>query len=307
MTGIYNLLAKKNQEQAMDTQEITEKLKEVKYISSQTISCAVGGTVNNRIPLLIEGDPGTGKTFLAKSVASMMDAELIRVQIYEGMTYDKILYDYDYQRQLLTIEAMRSVFEEQMRGKSLSDALEMTKSINFYGKDFLIKRPILKALTCKKNCVLLIDEIDKASEELEYTLLEVLDEFSMTIPQLGTVKNTGETPMVFLTSNSYRELSDALKRRCNYLYLERKTAKEMEEILLLQAEVDESIAEYVAKTMDSMNRLSLRQPPSVSEEETWAKYLSDKANKNVKPEDTLYMIAKNKPDMEMIKNSGVLS
>lgn len=289
----------------MNTREITEKLKEVNYISNQSISCAAGGTINNHIPLLIEGDPGTGKTFLAKAVAAMMNAELIRVQIYEGMSYDKILYDYDYQRQLLTIEAMRSVLDREMKNKSLDDALAITKSIDFYGKDFLIERPILKALTCKNKCVLLIDEIDKASEELEYTLLEVLEDFSMTIPQYGTVKCEGEPPMVFLTSNSYRDLSDALKRRCNYLYLERKTKKEIEEILLMQSGINKDIAAAVSQMMEKINALPMKQSPSISEAITWAKYLSE-LNGGEKIENTLYMVAKNQHDLEMIKNSGAL-
>ena len=290
----------------MNAKEITSQLKKVNYISNQSISCAVGGTINNHIPLLIEGDPGTGKTSLAKAVAGMMDAELIRVQIYEGMTYDKILYDYDYQRQLLTIEAMRSVLDEQLKGKSLENALSITKSVDFYGKDFLIERPVLKALTNQGKCVLLIDEIDKASEELEYTLLEVLDEFSMTIPQYGTVKCEGEPPMVFLTSNSYRELSDALKRRCNYLYLERKTKKELEDILMMQSGVNKTIAESVSRIMEKINTLPMKQAPSISEAITWAKYLSEPDN-DEKIENTLYMIAKNRHDLETIRCSGVLS
>ena len=292
----------------MNTQEIINELKNANYIANISIACAAGGTINNHIPLLIEGDPGTGKTFLAKAVAQMTGAELIRVQVYEGMTYDKILYDYDYQRQLLTIEAMRSSLDKIMKNKTPNEALEITKDIDFYGKDFLIERPILRALTCEKPCVLLIDEIDKASEELEYTLLEVLDEFAMTIPQYGTITCNGEYPMVFLTSNSYRELSDALKRRCNYLYLPRKTSAEMEEILVLQADISANIAKSVASCMERINQLPLKQMPSISEAITWAKFLTLAAanNDNVSLKDTLYMIAKNKSDTDTIRKSNVL-
>ena len=290
----------------MTISEIQAGLKQAGYIANTGISSAVSGTINYFFPLLVEGDPGTGKTYLAKAVADMLGAELIRVQVYEGMSYDKILYDYDYQRQLLTIEAMRSTLDTLLKRKTPEDALRITKDIDFYGKDFLIERPILRALTCEKPCVLLIDEIYKASEELEYTLLEVLDEFSITIPQYGTVHCNGEPPMVFLTSNNYRELSDALKRRCNYLYLNRKTVKEMQDILIMKAGVDENVARGVANCIDRISKLSLKQTPSVSEAITWARYLAENREEFI-AEDTLYMIAKNKSDMDAIVQSDALT
>lgn len=291
----------------MTLSEIKENLRKVNYIANDQIACAVSGTINRHHPLLIEGDPGTGKTFLAKAVAQMLGAELIRVQIYEGMTYDKILYDYDYQRQLLSINAMRATLEREMKDKSIEEALDYTSSINFYGKRFLIERPVLRSLTCRKPCVLLIDEIDKASEELEYTLLEVLDEFRMTIPQYGTVECIGEPPMVFLTSNSYRELSDALKRRCNYLYLTRKTEEEIKNILILQADINETLAQAVASCIAKIQNLQeLRQTPSIAEAITWAKFLQeDTEETHIK--DTVYMLAKNKDDAILLQKSSILT
>ena len=161
----------------MTITEIQKGLENAGYIASKEIAIAVAGAINQHVPVLIEGAPGVGKTSLAKAVADMTELPLRRVQFYEGLTYDKILYDYDYQKQLLTIEAMRSALDQQMKKKSLTEAREIASDIDFYGEEFLIKRPIVKAFDGSERCVLLLDEVDKSSEEIEYTLLEALDEF----------------------------------------------------------------------------------------------------------------------------------
>ena len=208
----------------MNLTEIHEGLRNNGYISNKYIDFAVAGAMSGT-PLLVEGDPGVGKTFLAYATAKMLGLELLRVQFYDGLSYDKILYDYDYQKQLLSIQAIQGVLKASFDGKGVQESLDAAGEIDFYGRSFLIERPILKAISGKQRYVLLLDEVEKASEEIEYTLLEVLENFSITIPQYGTITCPEDMrPIVFLTSNRYRDLSQALKRRCNYLYIQQKSA-----------------------------------------------------------------------------------
>lgn len=286
----------------MNLLSINEGLRKAGYMSSMDIDMAVAGAMDG-MALLIEGEPGVGKSCLASATAKMLNLPLIRVQFYEGLTYDKILYDYDYQRQLLTIQAMQPALKEAMEHKSLKEAMDLARGIDFFGKDFLIERPVLKAISGKGRCVLLLDEIDKAAEEIEYMLLEVLEDFSMSIPQYGTVTCPREQrPIVFLTSNHYRELSDALKRRCNYLYIPRKTKEEILEIITMQSELDQSIAMDVASCMEKIQDLTLKQHPSVSEAINWAKYM-EMHKDEIGPDElkgTLCFLAKNKEDRDRI-------
>ena len=293
----------------MKINEIQQGLKDINYIASKDIVFATAGAINEQIPLLIEGAPGAGKTALAKAVAEMLGCKLIRVQFYEGLTADKILYDYDYQRQLLTIESIKSVLSKELADKNIEQAIDVTKDINFYGKSFLIQRPILESIMSQERCVLLLDEIDKASEEIEYTLLQFLDEFSISIPQYGTITAKEDNrPIVFLTSNNYRDLSDALKRRCNYLYIQNKTKKEMIEILKMKASISPTLANGVASCLIAIQNLQLKQMPSIDEGIKWASYLQ----KNFGEIDentidyTICMLAKNQDDVEIIKKSKII-
>lgn len=293
----------------MKLSEIKEGLIKNNYIPTKQILYAVSGAINQQFPVLIEGDPGVGKTSLAKAVASMLGLPLYRVQFYEGLSADKILYDYDYQKQLLTIESIKSSLEEHLKGKTINEAINHVKDIDFYGENFLIERPILKAINGKGRCVLLLDEIDKSSEEIEYTLLEMLDEFSITIPQYGTVKCPEDMkPIVFLTSNNYREMSDALKRRCNYLFINRKTKDEIFEILKMKAGVSEDICRGVANCMAQIQKLKLKQEPSIAEAIGWAQYIQDNFDESNMSdlEYSICMLAKNKDDTEVILNSGII-
>lgn len=294
----------------MKINEIQQGLKDINYIASKDIVFATAGAINEQIPLLIEGAPGSGKTALAKAVAEMLGCKLIRVQFYEGLTADKILYDYDYQRQLLTIESIKSVLSKELADKNIEQAIDVTKDINFYGKSFLIQRPILESIMSQERCVLLLDEIDKASEEIEYTLLQFLDEFSISIPQYGTITAKEDNrPIVFLTSNNYRDLSDALKRRCNYLYIQNKTKEEMIEILKMKASISPTLANGVASCLIAIQNLQLKQMPSIDEGIKWASYLQ----KNFGEIDentidyTICMLAKNQDDVEIIKKSKILN
>ena len=256
------------------TATIKEKMAQAGYSTNQLINTALSAALNTGTPLLIEGAPGSGKTSMAKAVAEAFGLPFIRVQFYDGLTADKILYDYNYQRQLLTIESIKPTLESELQGKDITEAMEVASHIDFYGEDFLIERPILKTLRSDQQVVLLLDEVDKASEELEYTLLEFLDEFSMTIPQYGTIA-AKHKPIVFLTSNRYRELSDALKRRCNYIFLKSKTAEEMAEIITAQAQVNPTVAAAVADVVAASRNLNLTQTPSIAEAVGWAKFIKE--------------------------------
>lgn len=285
----------------MTARELQNKLQSVGYLANMEIAYAALSTVNEKIPLLIEGEPGCGKTYLAQSVASALDLDLIRVQIYEGITPDKILYDYDYQRQLLSIEAIRSTLDDALKGKTPEEALEEAGKINFYGSQFLIRRPILRAITGQEPVVLLLDEIDKCSPELEYALLEVLSDFSLSIPQYGTVSCAPyNRPLIFLTSNNYRELSDALRRRCSYLYIRRKTQDEICKILKMKlGDVRLSaFAEIASSCLFRMQNMNLRQTPSISEGITWASYLC--GHLEADPTLTANLLAKTREDGDAI-------
>lgn len=287
---------------------IKKGLQDNAYLPTTGIAYAVSSAINQSIPIIIEGFPGVGKTALAKAVSEMTGFPLLRVQFYEGLTPDKILYDYNYQQQLLSIESIKSVLEKNLDGCSINEAMETVKTIDFFNKDFIIKRPLLQALSGEQRYVLLLDEIDKSTEEIEYTLLEVLDEYAMSIPQYGTIRCPEDMrPVVILTSNNYRELSDALRRRCNYIYIEPKTEDEIKEILLMKAGVSEKLAAGVARCMKNINDLNLKQPVSVAEGINWVKCIEEMSEKeDADITNTIRLIAKNREDAERIKTSGIV-
>lgn len=260
----------------MDLRSIETTLQKAGYCSNKKIDCALYASILCGRPLLIEGDPGVGKTALAKAFADGIGAEFIRVQMYEGLTVDQVLYDYDYQKQLLTLEAIRPKLDEAYKDLSLSEAISSAvKSMDFYGEDFLIRRPILRSITGNTRKVLLIDELDKASEETEYMLYEFLENYSITIPQYGVIRCSEEArPYVFLTSNSYRDLSGALRRRCGYLYIEHKTQEEMTAILTAQAHADRKLAAGIAKAMVLIQSEPMHRTPSIAEAVEFAEFLS---------------------------------
>ena len=171
----------------MRLSDIRKQLTKNGYLPNDEIVMAAYGALHG-VPLLVESDPGQGKTSLALAMGQAFGLSVLRVQFYEGLTADKILYDYNYQRQLLSIQAIQSTLAKNLDGKTINEAMDVAKTIDFYGKDFLIRRPVLESIWGEQRYVLLFDEVDKASEELEYTLLEFLDDFSLSIPQYGTVK-----------------------------------------------------------------------------------------------------------------------
>ena len=286
-------------------QDIEEALLKSGYISNSKITQTLFvASVCDR-PILIEGAPGVGKTSVAKALADGLGIPFIRIQMYEGLTVDQILYDYDYQRQLLTLEAIRPILEKEFSGMTSNEALKkILKEVDFYGEDFLINRPVLKSIKMKGPKILLFDEIDKAPEEIEYMLYEFLENNSISIPQYGEIVCSEEDkPFVFLTSNNYRELSGALKRRCNYLFIDPKTKEEIIEILIVKAKVEEKIAEGIARCLCLMQDANLKQTPSISEAIEFATFLNLTKNQDITKDfiiNSLGILIKNRRDEDKI-------
>lgn len=291
----------------INIKDLKDKLENVKYSSNDSIDYALAISMNLEKPLLLEGGPGVGKSSLAKAVADALELPFIRVQLYDGLTDDKILFDYNYQKQLLTLEAIKPFITEKYEGQDIKDIIKgVSGDLDFYGKDFLIERPVLRAINGTGRKVILFDEIDKAPEEIEYMLYEFLENYSITIPEYGEIKcPEDQKPIVFLTSNRYRELSGALKRRCNYLYIKQKTQIEIVNILKLKAEADDSLANAVAKCIIELDKnTGIAQKPSISEAIEWAKFIKDS---NISQKEaainSLSIIAKNYKDYDAIKNT----
>lgn len=283
------------------TTEIRELLEKAGYYSNNQIDIALMIALSGKHPLLIEGDPGVGKTSIAYALSKGLNIPVLRAQMYDGITTDKLLYEDDYQKQLLTLEAIRPVIEREFTGLSLSDAVERAgENLNMKGMEFLIKRPILQAIDGSGQKILLIDEIDKSSEEIEHALLEFLENYSITIPGYGEVTcPRGQEPIVILTSNGYRELSGAIKRRCNYLYIEHKTESELIEILKGQAGTDDVLAKGIAKCLVAAQYdESIHKKPSVSEAITWGQFLMSQPERTKElVEASLGVIIKDHKDM----------
>ncbi len=232
------------------------------YIADESIATAVFLAGDMRRPLLVEGDAGVGKTEIAKVLARHLGAELIRLQCYEGLDVAAALYEWNYPKQLL-----------RLRGHAgAGAAVESDDAI--YSRDFLLERPLLRAITCKAGPpVLLIDEVDRADEGFEAFLLELLSDFQVTIPELGTVK-AEHIPHVLLTSNGTRELSDALRRRCLYLYVEHPTLEK--EVRILRARVPaaaEHLAQEIGRFLQALRARKLVRMPGVAESIDWARAL----------------------------------
>ena len=245
-----------------DVSTVRDSLSKVEYLADDGIAGVVYLADRLQKPVLIEGPAGTGKTQLAKSVAEMSGARLIRLQCYEGLDEAKALYEWNYKKQLLRIQAERN------RDGAWADIED-----DIFSEDFLLTRPLLEAIRSEDPVVLLIDEVDRVEVETEALLLEILSDYQVSIPELGTV-TARQIPLVFLTSNNTRELSEALKRRCLYLYVDYPDMEREKKIVLTKIpEITESLADQVARIVRSIRQLELKKAPSVSETLDWARTL----------------------------------
>ena len=275
--------------------DVEKALREESYLPDHGLATAVYLALAMRRPLLLEGEPGVGKTEVSKTLARILDAELVRLQCYEGIDASQALYEWDYSRQLLYARALQS------------GELDPSQRVHeLYGSDFLLERPLLKAIRAGTQAVLLIDELDRADDEFEAFLLEVLSDFSVTVPELGTIV-AAEPPAVIITSNRTRELHDALKRRCLYHWIDfPDLEREIEIIKLRVPGVSERLARAVATAVASLRELDLIKPPGAAEAIDWAQALSILGAESVNGDaarDTLGWAIKNHDDLRRVEEA----
>jgi MoxR-like ATPase len=246
------------------------------YICSLEIATAVFLACQLRKPVLVEGPPGVGKTELAKTTAKLLDLPLIRLQCYEGLDEAKALYEWKYGKQLLYTQVLKEKLGDLLQGaKGLAESVERLHHFGdiFYSEDFLEPRPLMRAMHESDGAVLLIDEVDKSDYEFESLLLEILSDYQVSIPEIGTVK-AKTSPVVFLTSNNTRDISDALKRRCLHLYIPFPSTELEERIVRSRVpEVEESLRHQLVSFVHSLRQMDLKKAPAISETIDWARSL----------------------------------
>jgi MoxR-like ATPase len=241
---------------------VADGLKKAHYITNERVETAIFLALILEKPLLIEGPAGAGKTEVAKVLSELLETSLVRLQCYEGLDEARALYEWNYQKQLLRMQADEA---QGLRWEEVSE--------HIFSADYLLERPLLKAITAPRRVVLLIDEIDKADEEFEAFLLELLSDFQVSVPELGTIRAL-ERPIVVLTSNRARDLSEALRRRCLHLFIDFPGVEQERRIIELKVpNLDARLAAEAARFVASVRKLGLRKPPSIAETLDWTRAL----------------------------------
>jgi MoxR-like ATPase len=294
-------------------EEVRARLTEQSYVCDRRLATVVFLATRIGKPILVEGPAGVGKTELAKALSGALDTELIRLQCYEGLDEAKALYEWEYGKQLLYTQVLREKIGELLAPtKSLHDAAELLRGQEdvFFSESFLVERPILKAIRAERAPVLLIDEIDRADEEFEAFLLEFLSDYQVSIPEIGTLR-ARNIPMVILTSNRTRELSEALKRRCLHLQLDYPSAEVELEIVRIKAPgIREELAAELVRTIQRLRTLDLRKSPSIGETLDWAQALIVLGASRLSPElieETLSVIVKYDRDADKARRALALN
>lgn len=290
-------------------EEVRDSLAEQKYICSDEIATVVFLAEKLEKPVLVEGPAGVGKTDLGKVTAAALGREFIRLQCYEGLDEAKSLYEWEYSKQLLYTQILKDVLAEELAGaRNLSEAVERVARQDevFFSQKFIVPRPLLKAIISEQPALILIDEVDKSDPEFEAFLLEILSDFQVSIPELDTLK-ARHVPVVVLTSNNARELSDALKRRCLHLFIDFPDWEQELEIVRLKVPgINERLAEQVVKAVQRLRKLDIKKTPGISETLDWARALVVLGADSLDQElvrNTLNIILKYEKDIQKARDS----
>jgi MoxR-like ATPase len=272
----------------MDRSELTERLRQGGYLADRGLATSVLVSLSLHRPLLLEGEVGVGKTEIAKVLAHVFGRQLIRLQCYEGIDTNQALYEWDYARQMLYIRALSPTDEDVDK---------------VFGPKFLLERPLLAAIRAGERAVLLIDEIDRADDEFEAFLLEILSDFQISIPEIGTVR-ASEPPAVILTSNRTRELHDALRRRCLYHWIGYPTAeRELEIVLIKEPSASRALTRKVVTAVHRLREMDLAKPPGVAETIDWVRTLEFLGEADLSAQaaaDTIGAVIKDRDDLDLV-------